>query len=529
MTPTRARTLLRERRAGLARGGDEGVALLLVLMTMAIAATLSLLVLGVVLSQVQPTQMQQKTTRTVAAAQAGVDAALAQIRTAEGTATVVGRVGDPTKLPCEVTGTVGDNADGAAFRVTISYFDTNPSTLTRDERALRDITCTPGQGTGALVPSFAVLSSAASGKPLAGRTADSGDRSMESLYAFEISNENVPGGRMFSVNQKFCLTVASPAVGVTVTYTAAAGCPTGGALTSWVYDKDYALKLASTLTGTPLCISAPLASGVDATLQTCAVGDLKQQWSYEGGARFRGQKAAAGNGTKNSSDYGAYCLTASTTDATKLQGARLQSGTCSSDTEHGSFSPDPSVGAGAASVETQQIVNYLEFGRCMDVTKGDLSYAYMIVYPCKQDPSGGTKLSWNHKWSYVEPAAGQSTTAPQRITVTNGGTYCLQVPAQTVVDGDVTFTSACSATEPRQQIVRTYAVPGSYTSSYTFTDTWGRCLSLGPKKEPSVVGVKWSTIVAAACTGGSEQKWNAPASGQKTGLTGTRETTYDQP
>ncbi|WP_432533513.1 RICIN domain-containing protein [Kineococcus arenarius] len=521
-------TLLARRRA--LRGADDGVAMLLVIMTTMIAAALSILLLGIVIAQVAPTQLQQKSTVTISAAQAGVDAALSEIRTARGAANVAGNVfGDTSKLPCTLTGTVGAGSSEVGYTVRVEYYDTDPTDLTTTQRAGRDIDCTAGSGT-AMVPSYAIIKSEGTGAALPGRSADSGDRSIQALYAFEITNENVPGGRMYTVSEKYCLKAASATAGSLITYTAAANCTAGDSLMTWLYDTDYALKLASSITtGSPLCISAPNSSTGDATLQKCDAADYKQQWSYEGGARFRDQ-VYKDNGTANSSTYGSYCLAAATTTVSALEGSRLRSGSCTSNTEYGSFSPEPKVGAGAASYKTNQIVNYLEFGRCMDVTNQSITYSYMIVYPCKQDPSGGTQLSWNHKWYYTEATATQPTTGAQQIyvLVNNSTKYCLQTPTSGTTNGYVIFTKSCSSTDARQKFYRTYKVEGDYSASYTIKDDYGRCLSLGAKGTPSG-SATWSTITAAACTGGTEQKWNAPAGAQESVVTDTRETTYDNP
>ncbi|MFB9377823.1 hypothetical protein ACFFKU_10840 [Kineococcus gynurae] len=508
------------------RDGDAGVALLLVVLTMAIVAGLSLLLLAIVVNQARPTSLQQKTSRTISAAQAGVDAVLTQIRTAQGSANVAGNVfGNPALLPCRISGTVGQNGDAAAFSATVTYYNANPVPLSATDRASHRIACTDGAGT-TVVPRYALIVSAASGSAPVGLTASAGNRTVQSLYTFQVKNQNVPGGLMWSVNSQYCLQAGSVAAGATITYTAAANCVSGDSLQTWVYDTDYTLKLASAVVaGTPLCISAANPSGT-ATLATCDATDVRQQYSYQGGANFRNQVSAPNNGTANQSTYGSSCLgTASRGD---LQGGVLvTSTTCDGNSEYASFSPDPKVGAGAASVRTTQIVNYLEFGRCMDVTNQNVASSYMIVYPCKQDPSGGTKLAWNHKFAYTEPQA-PSTQATTQISVlvNNDATtrYCLKTPAPGTSPAYVTFTTPCSS-DASQQFVRTSRVTTAYAASYTFRDTYGRCLAIGPKQVPANNGVKWSTIVAAPCTGGSDQKWNADAGLTAATLTDTRELT----
>ena len=160
----------------------------------------------------------------------------------------------------------------------------------------------------------------------------------------------------------------------------------------------------------------------------------------------------------------------------------------------------------------------------MDVTGEDPTAAFMIVYPCKQDPSGGSLLKWNHKWVYSEPTGLAGSLASQQIVVKNGGSkgvsganYCLTTPASGVT-GFVTMT-VCSAGNANQLWTRNAAM-AAYADSWTFMDQYGRCASLG-EKMPST---SWSKITVAKCTGGPEQKWNAPAKGQSARLDDYKET-----
>ena len=51
------------------------------------------------------------------------------------------------------------------------------------------------------------------------------------------------------------------------------------------------------------------------------------------------------------------------------------------------WAPDAAVGAGAAGPLTTQIVNFSQFGRCIDVTNQDVTSTFLIVWPCKQAPN----------------------------------------------------------------------------------------------------------------------------------------------
>src|SRR6202035_512637 len=65
----------------------------------------------------------------------------------------------------------------------------------------------------------------------------------------------------------------------------------------------------------------------------------------------------------------------------------------------------PSVGAGAAAPSgtnligsTNQLFNYQQFGRCMDVTDQQTGYAYLIDFECKQFPDTTHCPTWNQHW-----------------------------------------------------------------------------------------------------------------------------------
>jgi len=298
-----------------------------------------------------------------------------------------------------------------------------------------------------------------------------------------------------------------------VTYQAAANC----GLSSnedrelWVYDTDYTIKLASsTLTSTPLCLTGE--SGGAIKLRACSTPTYSQMFSWHSGGAATWQAQDSGI-----NDNGTCLGDAARSSGTPVTGDVLGiKNPCGSQVAWGSFSPDPAVGPGAASVNTHQIVNYLEFGRCMDVTDTDVNKAFMISYPCKQDPPAAASLYWNHKWFYQEPLVG--TQAPvQLIYVYNGSgvQYCLQTPNSMTNPGAdgvnqsnwyPTMTSSCNINDPRQQWTRSTGT-GNKTTSYTIRDSSGRCVGVSGMRYHS----NWSALVVSACDGSTAQKWNAPA------------------
>ncbi len=498
---------------------DEGAALLTVVLIILVLAGLSLLVLGSVLREVRPTSATQSSSRSLFAAEAGVQAALGQVRTATATSGSGDVFGDRGRLPCALAGTVGSTQETLSYDVVVAYYTTDPARMTTSERDSKRITCNPASGPVS-TPGYALLTSTGSTPAGVSPGSSPAPRVLQSIYNFKLTSTNTPGGLMYTVTQKACLQADTVAAGSKVTYVAASDCTSGAPTQMWVYAKDYAIKLASTVgttkDGAPseLCVTG---SSGEVTLRTCVPKQANQLWSYEGGAKFRGQNT--GN-----TDYSVSCLWAGDKNNNPV-GKTLKIGTggCSaSNSEWGSWSPEPRVGAGAASYETHQIVNFLEFGRCFDVTGQDVRAKFMIAYPCKQDPSGGTRLNWNHKWYYTEPADSLKVADPQTITVkeNNTKTLCLQTPADGVKPAYVTLQSCDGGAD--QSYVRSTDT-GSSLTSYTFKTSDGRCLSLGPQADAS--GINWSTLVAATCTGGSEQKWNAPPSLGNADLTGTREIT----
>lgn len=497
---------------------DSGAAMITALLAILVTATFAIILLGVLLSQTVPTKLQQATTRTVFAAEAGINAAVGQLRNAAGSPDGEGKIyGKKELLPCTASGTVSSGGSPVAYEVTIQYFAQDPTGQSEAWRASKALGCTPGNGPAG-DPTHAVIKSSGVGLSVPEAGGDI-DRTLEVIYAFKVTNSNIPGGYIFSWDKtitpdRFCLEATSVAVGANIRYVAAADCGTKDARQLWVYDKDYRIKLASTMVpsfGTdPLCITGTPngSTPVNATLELCvdvaSASRWNQLWSWEGGATWRGQQNPISAG------YSSYWLTSGSKSAVAVGTLLKVWNVAGADAEWSSFNPDPRVGAGAAGASTHQLVNYLEFGRCADVTHGSVSETQMIAYPCKQDPNPAqTQLNWNHKWYYSEPLNGVGTSAVQQVYVNNGTKYCLKSAGTD--GGFVTLDSACSTANKAFQWTRT-GDAGSYDTSYTLKDGYGRCLDLGPwYKQGTTSQEAWSTLVTKTCNAGLSQKWNAPA------------------
>lgn len=513
------------RRTDLDGPSDEGIAMLTVIMLMMVMGALSVLLLGVVMAQVKPTMFAAKNARTVFAAETGLDSALSQVRSALGAPDVNGKIyGDPTKLPCTVQGKVNGSSSSLSYEVTMMYFGENPAGRDATWRVNNQLTCTSGSGVP-VAPSFALLTAEGLDGGVRGLATTAGDRTLETVYTFKVTNNNINGGAIYALGLKHCLQASGQAVGSTVSYVDAAQCGADDPRQLWTYSTDYGIHLSvSDLGATPLCMTGTSsgASGyADVRLTPCTAGNTRQMFSWQGGAKWEGQR-------DDNTNYSGKCIGAEDdySDA-DLTGKKLKYGPCwGNDLTYGSFDPDARVGPGAASKATGQIVNFLEFGRCMDVTGEKVNETFMISYPCKQDPSGGSKLNWNHKWSYTEPTNKLGSLANQQIKVTYKGTdtskgvpnavYCLKTPSSTANPAYVTFVTPCSGGDSEKWTRN--AEMTTYAGSWTFTDRYGRCISLGDK-----YSTRWSKLVVAPCNGGAEQKWNAPELNQESKLSDYKE------
>ena len=165
------------RRSGTGRSdqGSMPMALLITLVAMALSAT----IMPLVINQVTSTRTVSSRTQALQAAQAGIDVALGQLRSAVGTA----GAGDLESLPpCVMTGPADA---GWGYRVTIVYYS-----LAADDAAEPEPQgCPPTD-----VPVSAILTS--TGGPAAGTLAagSAGTRTIEATYTFKTTNENISGG-----------------------------------------------------------------------------------------------------------------------------------------------------------------------------------------------------------------------------------------------------------------------------------------------------------------------------------------------
>lgn len=498
---------------------DRGAAMMFAVIFMILIGGVSVVLLSVIAGQVAPTLSALQGTRAGYAAQAGLQVGLGVIRTATSPPNLEGVVyGNRLELPCSIEGSADGTDETAPFEVEIRYFTLDPGGRTDAWLDANDISCEDGSGVSTQ-PRYALVSSHGLSENQANDDF-SRERTMSAIYQFNLTNVNIPGGRILNGARTHCLRAISAASDSRMAFYPIAQC-TNDALELWTYDANWRITLASTVAPsvTQLCIagptSPPLTTTQDARLRACLSptdpARWNQLWSWVGGANWRGQQQNISSGISN------YCLTPPT--GNNITGSFLvaRHNGCGS-----SMSPTPEVGAGAAGYSTHQIVNFLQFGRCADVTNKSITHTFMIVYPCKQDPTGtGNGIDWNHKWFYEEPVELEGSSVPQEIYVFNDNSQtqkrCLTTQPNNSTNIYVVF-SACTG-DARQKWTRVAELE-SYENSWLFVDTYGRCLTAATS---DLFNGQWARMTTVTCNGRDEQKWNAPPNSGRAYFGGYRE------
>lgn len=507
-TTTRLRRIRRDR-------GSIPMALLVVIVGTGLVA----LMLPMVVMQISSSSFASSRSEALHAAQSGIEMGIAEIRSA----TTEGE-GDRRKLPCgPLTGPATD--DGSTYHLDIEYFYAgDPSLHDDDWRKDHVMICATGAGpydsaSGSGTPSFALLTATGS-SPNEVR-----ERTLEVTYIVKTTNRNIAGGaiplfpKAGSTNH-FCLDAGIPIKANN--RVGALPCPTDPSRIpvqqKWAYTEDLTLQLTATVgdlnlnpDGTGLCldtVSSPHAVGTLMTVRPCArVTDGKggeravwrQVWSINGSGHFEGSKS-------DYSDLDSYCLYAVDQPAVQLS-LNQKCGTSTTDPQ-GAWNPMPSVGAGQAGAANGQLVNFAQFGRCLDVTNqstgsGDNGGTFLILYPCKQNPNI-TKLAWNQKWEAVPVG---TDTVQWRTYVNNktSNAYCLTSPLSTT---GYVHVKACGTTTgqvwTKPTDVDSAGNQLAYAKKYVTRDQAGLCLSASPDEYFGN-----AKVAVAACAGATDQKWNA--------------------
>jgi hypothetical protein len=477
--------------------------LMFAIMGMALAA----LMVPMITTQAHTTRSDTSRVHALDAAQTGVNVMLGELRAAQ-----VGGVGTSALLPCGSTSGVVNGVGSASYAVSIDYYMADPVTLTGTPK----MRCLDGYGTydpvtDNFTPKFArIISVGNDGTVGNGNTVG---RTLATTYVFRTTNTNIPGGRIriypaLSTSPELCVDAgsAAPSAGTLVRLQPCASPPLPQQILA--YRSDLTLQLLSSVTATyplGLCLDTapPPTAGQSVVLGACAAlgaPPYTQQWSFNDSGGYTASVAtSAATGVLSS-----QCLSApSQTAGVQVTLAACSLGGTSSPTQ--AWIPAPAVGAGAA--QAPQLINYYEFGRCVDVTGQDVLAGHLIDYPCKQNPFPGA-VAWNQKFTTPSIAAlatsgtGQIYTTPTSGSGT-GTRYCLTSPG--AAGGYVTVLP-CSGTNARQVwTVYNGISPLPYSTKYTIVDNGSRCLGI----TTPVLSEQWSSIDVDACTGETGQKWNA--------------------
>lgn len=472
-----------------------------------VGVALSALLAPMTLSQAGSTRDAVRRSQELTAAQAGLDVALGHIRAADdGTG-----AGVLAGLPCGLlAGTVG--VGGSRYEVTVDYFATDPLGQPDPWIATNRMVCVVGGGPLS-APAYALLRSQGTAAAT-GAFSTVHSRSLRGTYTFQTTNQNIAGG-LVHVYQTgtvdLCMDAGSgsPAAGTNLQMQ---DCSIGDSQQQFAYTETLTIVLVSSVTSSlPLgmCLDAgtPHAVGLVVQFQPCATTTKpQQQWSINDSANLEG--------TADGSGLDGYCFNVQTPD---LAGSFVVLGrdtTCHKGYDSiETFQPEASVGAGAAGESSGQLVNFSQFGRCLDVTEQNVNYPYLIDWPCKQAPDP-TKVTWNQRWTLPAIAAGATSGTGRISTAAPSAAHCLQSPG-TVGAGQYVRTVACPGMGvPPTQRWTVSADTGSYASSYRIEDAFGHCLAAtDPKAVPPDLypnGQRISKIIVDLCTGSTLQKWNAP-------------------
>jgi hypothetical protein len=464
--------------------GSLPVALLLVM----VGTSLSAVIASTSAARTASVHVAVDSPRLLDAAQAGFETVIGRIRAAVDNH----GQGSPVALPCgPISGRVGA-IDRYTFVVTVSYKTVGNSS----------IGCVSGAGTPT-VPAYADLAS--TGKdPVTGRS-----RALTARYTIRTSNQNIPGGLVPAVakvaGQSLCLDAgsATPAVGAIVRLQP---CAAGSRQQSLAYTENLYLSLISSVTDTlplGLCLDGgPVPhpnTDVVVTMQPCAVAvSRRQQWSINDMNNYEG--------TSDGVNLDGHCLNPQVAGAVGVP--VVVRNACAYD-----YNPDVSVGAGAAGARTTQVVNYGQFGRCLDVAEYDWQRVFFWIWPCKQAPSVAG-VSWNQKWILPAVVAGNSGTAGFIINYPPSISYpaCLHSKLSNAQWSYVTLEQCPSAPAIGAFKWTVYGDTGVYATSYTIVDDAGNCLAAADPTQPggdiSIYGHDVSPAVTVACSGSTLQKWN---------------------
>ncbi len=542
-------------RRHLTAAHDDRGSIVMVMLILIASSILVLMVAGIAISQQVVAEHTVQRNDALEAAEAGLDTAVGELRSANNG---VGN-GEVEDLPCtstdgfSLTGYLGGTST-ASYTATVSYYQSVEPTKTNiASGAAQAISCytavTPSYPDA--VPYYAVIESVGQDPNVGPIGAPS--RTIQEIYAFHDTNLNVADGVIEDFNyavDDLCIADitawnnnTNPAVGdsLGVEKCATAGDPDQ----TWQYEQNFTLEFTSTATSsTPLCVQSNLTNDT-ISMQKCANPvTSNQQWGINDSGEYEPVSSTGGAASQN------VCINEESNSA----GSTLDLATCSAGfSDEQTWQPTPAVGPGDAGTATQQFVNYLEFGNCLDVTNQSVSSSYLIDYMCKQFPDGaewtpqsGTNPydpTWNQRWSQLDVTYAGNSNSYVELQTNNqpanspNTLYCLFSP-DNITDG----TTDPSGSNPSWLIVKQCpslqsgnTVPTgdqgflwsvNNSSTYNVTDYWDNCMTADTAdQQVPGGGSSFSTITVAQCSSSAAQEWNAPASLSSSGVSNMYEPT----
>ena len=488
----------------LRRRGDDGSMPLALLLSL-VMITSSAAVVPLLLEQLSTTRSDEQRAGALGEARSGLEAATAQIRSAEDSL----GTGLLSQLPCSLLSGSSGAVAANTYQVTISYFLTDPLGRADSWLTANKLSCIVGTGLSA-IPGFALLQ--ARGKDL------TTVRTLTGTYRFRTTNANVAGGQIRSNSSvSLCMDAgsATPSNGAAVTMRT---CDPASKSQRFSYNTDLTISLVSSMTSAMpfgMCLDAGASPVLKdpVKMQPCAAPlTPRQQWSYAEAGRF--------SGTSDGKTLNNFCFnvaTPNTVSALIIGGT--SDGTCGT-VDDGAFDsrqtffPDPTTGAGSAGSDNGQLMNFGQFSRCLDVTWRNVNMTYLMVWPCKQAPDPA-QVYWNQKWVTPVPAAGAVTATGMIWTVPpGGGNYCMRTPNSSAA-GQYVRTVSCPGIATQDYSWTVVRDTGDYTTSYRIIDGYGNCLAAADQNAVPTdfvpIGDRIAKMVVRPCSASTLQKWNAPA------------------
>lgn len=497
------------------RRDDDRGSLPMAVLLITVGMGLSGLLAATVNAQILTTRATVHSSEAIDAAQSGLDVALGHLRLA----TAADGTGDFRKLPCgPYTGAVNPATD-QTYAVSIAYLTAEPPAGDVAWAQANKLPCAAGGNLGAGSPVYVQLSS--SGRALGTGT----PRTVTATYTLHSrTRENIAGGLIHLYGPHdpdlcFAGPSATPAAGDPVTMQL---CDSAADAQRFAYESALNLVLVSSRANgsTGMCLDAAPADREPVVFRPCAAAPVpRQQWSLNDRANFEG--------TTNGTDLNAQCFHLENpgqagsrivlhAEATDPPGTSQYDRACYSDyTDNRSFAPDAAVGTGRAGPGTSQLVNFQQFGRCLDVSGDDVNAGFLVIWPCKQKPGG--MIQWNQVWRLPAIAPGATSgTGPIRLhNDRDGQDYCLISPGSTAA-GRYVSVQLCPPGTPGPALQWTrYAATGVFGTAYRIESayqapsgqTW--CLSGTGSTDYWQGHGDVSKAVLAACDGSTLQKWNA--------------------